>query len=156
MYVYVCMYRGRPSWRCPWDRAFQLGQGEGPIGLVGPISQPRGTIGTASLTCAFSKPTLLQVAKDVLYPHVGGTVTHRARHWMACVYSRAFKKSKVCHPYVSTRPVALPLYFSRFAVMRQQINSNMTEWLEKNWTGTYSYLQTCTWLSKYICYVHTG
>ena len=48
--TYVCMYRGRPSWRCPWDRAFQLGQGEGPIGLVGPISQPRGTIDTASLT----------------------------------------------------------------------------------------------------------
>ena len=39
------MYRGRPSWRCPWDRAFQLGQG-----IVRPISQPRGTIGTASLT----------------------------------------------------------------------------------------------------------
>ena len=39
--MYVCMYRGRPSWRCPWDRAFQLGQGEGPIGLVGPISQPQ-------------------------------------------------------------------------------------------------------------------
>ena len=31
-------------------RAFQLGQGEGPIGLVGPISQPRGSIDTASLT----------------------------------------------------------------------------------------------------------
>ena len=48
--MYVCMYRGRPLWRCPWNRAFQLGQGEGPIGLVGPISQPRGIIGTASLT----------------------------------------------------------------------------------------------------------
>ena len=47
--MYVCMYRGRPSWRCPWDPAFQLGQGEGPIGPVGPISQPRGT-DTASLT----------------------------------------------------------------------------------------------------------
>ena len=32
------------------ERAFQLGQGEGPIGIVGPISQPRSTIGTASLT----------------------------------------------------------------------------------------------------------
>ena len=30
-------------------RAFQLGQGEGPIGLVGPISQPRGTIDIVSL-----------------------------------------------------------------------------------------------------------
>ena len=29
---------------------FQLGQGEGPIGLVGPITQPRGIIDTASLT----------------------------------------------------------------------------------------------------------
>ena len=46
----VCMYRGRPSGRCLWNRAFQLGQGEGPIGIVGPISQPHGTNGTASLT----------------------------------------------------------------------------------------------------------
>ena len=30
----------------PMERAIQLGQGEGPIGLMGPISQPRGTIGT--------------------------------------------------------------------------------------------------------------
>ena len=44
------MYRGSPSWRCPWDRALQLGQGGGPIGIVGPISQRRGTIDTASLT----------------------------------------------------------------------------------------------------------
>ena len=28
----------------------ERGQGEGPIGLVGPISQPHGTNGTASLT----------------------------------------------------------------------------------------------------------
>ena len=26
----------------PMERAIQLGQGEGPIGIVGPISQPRG------------------------------------------------------------------------------------------------------------------
>ena len=48
--MYVCMYRGRPSWNYPWEGAIQLGQGEGPIGIVGPISQPRGTNGTASLT----------------------------------------------------------------------------------------------------------
>ena len=48
------MYRGCPLWRCPWDRAFQLGQGEGPIGFVGPIFQARGTIGTASLTLALT------------------------------------------------------------------------------------------------------
>ena len=48
--VCVCMYRGHPSWRCPWDRVFQLGLGEGPIGIVGPMSQPRGTIDTASRT----------------------------------------------------------------------------------------------------------
>ena len=46
----VCMYRGCPSWRWPWYRACQLGLGEGPIGLSDPISQPRGTIDTASLT----------------------------------------------------------------------------------------------------------
>ena len=26
----VCMYRGRPLWRCPWDRAFQLAKGRDP------------------------------------------------------------------------------------------------------------------------------
>ena len=31
------------------ELVIQLGQGEGPIGIVGPISQPRSTIGTASL-----------------------------------------------------------------------------------------------------------
>ena len=80
-----CMYRGRPSWRCPWDRAFQLGQGEGPIGLVGPISNP--AVPTAPRHSrwnvlvhlhALSGPTLLWAAKGVLCPHVGGTVTHRA------------------------------------------------------------------------------
>ena len=47
---YVCMYRGRPSCSCPRDWVFQLGQGEGTIGIMGPISQPRGTVDTASLT----------------------------------------------------------------------------------------------------------
>ena len=87
----VCMYRGRLMWRCPWDRAFQLGRGEGPIGIVGPISQPRGTIDTAShagsYLCtqrAFSEPTLISAAKGLLYPHVGGTVTHQARYYGRC------------------------------------------------------------------------
>ena len=58
--TYACMYRGSPLWRCPRDRAFQLGLGEGPIGLVGPISQPRGTIDTASRTLGHTNaPTLL-------------------------------------------------------------------------------------------------
>ena len=48
--MYVCMYRGCPSWRCPWNRAFQMGLGEGPIGIVGPVSQPRGSNDTASST----------------------------------------------------------------------------------------------------------
>ena len=49
MYVRVCsMYKGRPSWNCPLLQAIQLGQGEGPIGIVGPMSQPYGTIDTAS------------------------------------------------------------------------------------------------------------
>ena len=34
--MYVC----RPSWNCPWNRAIQLGLGEGPIRIVGPMSQP--------------------------------------------------------------------------------------------------------------------
>ena len=40
---YVCMYRGCPPWNCSLLWAVQLGLGEGPIGIVGPISQPRGT-----------------------------------------------------------------------------------------------------------------
>ena len=61
----------------PMERAFQLGQGEGPIGIVGPISQPRGTIDTASLTLErtnalvvlFSEPTLIWAAKGDQFPH---------------------------------------------------------------------------------------
>ena len=81
------MYRGCPSWRCPWDRAFQLGQGEGPIGLVGLKSQPRGTNGTASLTLTLSvrsELTLLWAAKGDLCTHVGGTESHRARMIQTC------------------------------------------------------------------------
>ena len=47
---HVCMYRGRPSWNCTLLRAIQLGQGEGPIGIVGPMSQTRSIIDTASRT----------------------------------------------------------------------------------------------------------
>ena len=64
--MYVCMYRGRPSWRCPWDRAFQLGQGEGPIGIVGPISQPRNIIDTMSHTLQLTN-TLLCVFRGNFY-----------------------------------------------------------------------------------------
>ena len=56
--------------------------------IVGPISQPRGTIYTTSRTldhtyalCALSEPTLIKAAKRVLYPYVGGTATHRARNF---------------------------------------------------------------------------
>ena len=30
--MYVCMYRGRPSWRCPWDQAFQWAKWSDPSG----------------------------------------------------------------------------------------------------------------------------
>ena len=47
------------------------------------MSQPHGTIMHAGSYLRtqreFSEPTLILAAKDVLYPHVGGTVTHRAR-----------------------------------------------------------------------------
>ena len=36
----------------PMGSDVQLGLGEGPIGIVGPMSQPRGTIDTASRTLA--------------------------------------------------------------------------------------------------------
>ena len=76
-----------PFVECPLVLSDQLGQGEGPIGIVGPISRPRGTIDTASLMldhtyafeCPFSEPTLLQAAKGVLCPHVEGIVTHQAK-----------------------------------------------------------------------------
>ena len=45
--MYVCIevaLCGDAHW------AFQLGQGEGSIWIVGPMSQPRGIIDTASLT----------------------------------------------------------------------------------------------------------
>ena len=53
------------------------GQGEGPIGVMGPISQPRGTIDAVSLTPdrlllppeAFLETTLLWAAKGDLFPH---------------------------------------------------------------------------------------
>ena len=61
------MYRGRPSWGCPWDRAFQLGLGEGPIGIVGPMSQPRGTNDTASHTLVHTcTPSVLSVTNFTL------------------------------------------------------------------------------------------
>ena len=69
--MYVCMYIdiGRPSWNCPLLWAVQLGLGEGPIGIVGPISKPRGTSNSASLklyhtyALVFSDLTLLYAAK---------------------------------------------------------------------------------------------
>ena len=63
----VCMYRGRSSWRCPWDRTFQLGQGGGdpsgswvqyPNPAVPLIPRHSRWIILAHL-CAFSGPTLL-------------------------------------------------------------------------------------------------
>ena len=48
--MYVCIEV--PFVKMPMGSGIQLGQGEGPIRLVGPISQPRGTIDTASLTLA--------------------------------------------------------------------------------------------------------
>ena len=48
--MYVCMYRGCPLWNFPLLWAVQLGLGEGPVGIMGPMSQPRGTIDTATRT----------------------------------------------------------------------------------------------------------
>ena len=80
------MYRGHPSWSCPWNWAVQLGQGEGPIGIVGPMSQPRSVIDTASLTLnhthAFNMRFLLyfstEIVFGVLVPVPGGTNTEGA------------------------------------------------------------------------------
>ena len=69
----------------PMESSVQLDLGEGPIKKVGPMSQPRVTIDTASGTLipvctlgAFGS-TLLWTAKGDLIPHAGGAVSHRAR-----------------------------------------------------------------------------
>ena len=48
--ICICMYGGCSLWKCPWNREVQLGLGEGTINKVGPMSQLRGIIDTASLT----------------------------------------------------------------------------------------------------------
>ena len=89
--MYVCMYRGRPSWKCPWKGAVQLGQGEGPIGIVGLISQPRGIIDTASRTLQRTS-TLLCVFRGNFYSRQlraicilmnRGALLHQA--WYVCM-----------------------------------------------------------------------
>ena len=76
-----------PFVEMPMGLGVPMDQGEGPIGIAGPISQPRGTIDTVthagSYLCALSEPTLLWAAKGVLYLHVGGTVTHQAQKVLA-------------------------------------------------------------------------
>ena len=104
--MYVCMYRGCPSWNCPWNRAIQLGLGEGPIRIVGPISQPRSIIYTASRTLDHTRALYVrflnqlysrQLPKDVLHPHVGGTVTHRAREFGTCETKRSSNSCYLFH-----------------------------------------------------------
>ena len=77
-------FREQETWRCPWKRAVQ---GEGPIGLMGPISQPRGTIDTVSRTLLHTN-TLLCVFCSIFYSWqlraiciliCRGAVSHRAR-----------------------------------------------------------------------------
>ena len=60
---YVCMYRGRPLWKCPWGWGFQPDLGEGSIGVVGPMFQPRGTINTVSRMLVHTGP-----ARDIATP----------------------------------------------------------------------------------------
>ena len=111
------MYRGRPSWNCPWEGAIQLGQGEGPIGIVGPISQPCGPTAprhsrwnVLAHLRALSEPTLLWAAKGVLYPHVGGTETHRAHSHPIPDGLGVWKIIKILtlpYPVYISRPVVL-------------------------------------------------
>ena len=47
--MYVCMYVCMlPFMELPMGSGVQLGLGEGPIGIMGPISHPRGTIDNMS------------------------------------------------------------------------------------------------------------
>ena len=75
--MYVFMYRGHPLWNCPLLRAIQLNQGEGPIGIMGPMSQPRGIV-----THAFNKGFLRQLYSRqlrVTWSLYRGTESHQAR-----------------------------------------------------------------------------
>ena len=66
---------------------------------MGTMSQPRGTIDTASRTLAPTHahgafgPTLLWAAKGDLIPHVGGVVSHRARRIESVPYIRSCSSS---------------------------------------------------------------
>ena len=72
---------------CPWNRASDWAWGRSPIKSGSNVPNPRWYhryrvthAGSYSRTQhAFSEPTLLYAAKGVLYPHVGGTVTHQAQ-----------------------------------------------------------------------------
>ena len=93
--MYVCIYRGRPWWRCPWDRAFQLGLGEGPIGIVDPISQPRDTIDTASSTliCThahrrFPNQLYSRQLRETCFLIYKGAESHRGRRNRFCPCQR--------------------------------------------------------------------
>ena len=85
--MYVCMYRGRPSWNCPWEGAIQLSQEEGPIGIMGPMSRPLGYHWShVTHACMYSHTIVcfpyqlysrqLRVTCILIYR---GAVSHRAR-----------------------------------------------------------------------------
>ena len=84
--VCLSVCRGRPLWRCPWLQALTWAEGRDPSGsrvqypnpAVPSIPRHSRWIILVHLS-AFSEQTLLQAAKGVPYPHLGGTVTHRAR-----------------------------------------------------------------------------
>ena len=67
--MYVCLYRGRPSWRSSWDWAFQLGQrggtnrNRGSNVLTQRYHRYRVTLAGSYLRtqCALSEPTLRQL-----------------------------------------------------------------------------------------------
>ena len=151
------MYRGRPSWNCPWEGAIQLGQGEGPIGIVGPISQPRGTKAPRHSRWnvlvhlrALSEPTLLWAAKGVLCPHVGGTVTHRAHSEECCsIYYASSALNETCvHPNLwpslkcSKNPTQGYACVCLLACLHTQPNKHTREVLEASfcdeWFGNHS------------------
>ena len=69
----------------PINRAVQLGQGEVPIGIVGPMSQPRDIIDATSLTLYRTKALMMSVLiqlysrelRETCILMYGGTELHR-------------------------------------------------------------------------------
>ena len=98
--MYVCMDRGRPLWRYLWDRAFQLGLGEGPIGIVGPMI----------VACTLSKMTIIVLFRDGFSRNIN---TMLINLWLKTIVLTFFSHD-LFWPQKSLYPRPLPFPLSGF------------------------------------------